>query len=246
MFECGKDLNGGCLSAWQDWISRHIFTLPPSIQRPQDTALHRHRHIFTHPPSLQPPRDSKFKGGLVSSVPLFGLGWVSLSCWGRKSQHRHVQFSANFHFSFRWSQHRRPTHFSDVKITNKSMEIVTNMEFLVSRKFCTSDVGDWSISPAGTPGMKGTCEATKILFNFHFFFFPHFYFLLCAHLLCLFFSLSLLLLHSHQNYFHILCWYWNTFNVLMLSNMDFSHLSDPIQIKPFLATDLPTWALETW
>ena len=50
MFECWKDLNGGCLSVWQDWISRHIFTLPPSIQRPQDTALNRHRHIFTLPP----------------------------------------------------------------------------------------------------------------------------------------------------------------------------------------------------
>ena len=153
MFVCGKDLNGGCLSAWQDWISRHIFTLPPSIQRDQDTALHRHRHIFTLPPSIQPPGE-------------------------------------------------------------KSMKIMTNMEFLVSRKFCTSDVGDWSISPAGTPGMKGTCEATKILFNFHFFFFPHFYFLLCAHLLCLFFSLSLLFLHSHQNYFHILYWYWNNLNIV--------------------------------
>ena len=124
------------------------------------------------------------------------------------------KFPANFTFSFCWSQHRRPTHFSDVKITNKSIEIMTKMEFLVSRVFCTSDVGDWSISPAGTPGMKGTCEATKILFNFHFFFFPHFYFLLCDHLLCLFFSLSLLFLHSHQNYFHILYWYWDTINVI--------------------------------
>ena len=157
MFECGKDLNGGCLSAWQDWISRHIFTLPPSIQRPQDTALHRHRHIFRLPPFIQPPGE-------------------------------------------------------------KSMKIMTNMEFLVSRKFCTSDVGDWSISPAGTPGMKGTCEATKILFNFHFFFFSHFYFLLCTHLFCLFFSLSLLLLYSHQNCIHIL---FGIGTLLMLSNMDF-------------------------
>ena len=157
MFVCGKDLNGGCLSAKQDWISRHIFTLPPSIQRPQDTALHRHRHIFTLPPSIQPPGE-------------------------------------------------------------KSMKIMTNMEFLVSRKFCTSDVGDWSISPAGTPGMKGTCEATKILFNFHFFFFLTFTFY-CA--------LTYFVFSSHFHFFFctltritsIFCIGIGT--ILILSTMDF-------------------------
>ena len=74
------------------------------------------------------------------------LAWVKFHFLvGVESHHINmpiIKFPANFTFSFCWSQHRRPTHFSDVKITNKSMEIMTNMEFLVSRKFCTSDVGD--------------------------------------------------------------------------------------------------------
>ena len=128
------------------------------------------------------------------------------------------KFPANFTFSFCWSQHRRPTHFSDVKITYKSIEIMTKMEFLVSRVFCTSDVGDWSISPAGTPGMKGTREATKILFNFHFFFFLTFTFY-CA--------LTYFVFSSHFHFFFctltritsIFCIGIGT--ILILSTMDF-------------------------
>ena len=133
----------------------------------------------------------------IASLTLGERCWVKFHFLvGVESHHINmpiIKFPANFTFSFCWSQHRRPTHFSDVKITNKSMEIMTNMEFLVSRKFCTSDVGDWSISPAGTPGMKGTCEATKILFNFHFFFFSHFlltYFVFSSHFLFFYCTLT--------------------------------------------------------
>ena len=77
--------------------------------------------------------------------PIF-LAWVKFHFLvGVESDNidMHIKkFPANFTFSFCWSQHRRPTHFSDVKITNKSIEIMTKMEFLVSRVFCTSDVGD--------------------------------------------------------------------------------------------------------
>ena len=141
-----------------------------------------------------------------------------------------IKFPANFTFSFCWSQHRRPTHFSDVKITNKSIEIMTKMEFLVSRVFCTSDVGDWSISPAGTPGMKGTCEATKILFNFHFFFFLTFTFY-CA--------LTYFVFSSHFHFFFctltritsIFCIGIGT--ILILSTMDFFILIRPESDQTF-------------
>ena len=120
-----------------------------------DTSLHFHLLFSSLKTQLYTDTDTSLRfHHLISHFETAKLkvNWSHFFAWvmfhflvGVESDNidMHIKkFPANFTFSFCWSQHRRPTHFSDVKITNKSIEIMTKMEFLVSRVFCTSDVGD--------------------------------------------------------------------------------------------------------